>query len=273
LDEASRTAALGDTVLHTVEDGVARITLNKPAAANALSPDQRELIIDLLAQADADTAVRVVVLGAAGKFFCSGADIRGIANTMAGQRVVGQTIRNMMTGVQKLIAALLDCGKPVIAAVQGPALGLGAHMAYACDLIVASEAAYFQEPFVQRGISVDSGGAYLLPRRIGLQKAKELVFFGDRLSAAEAAALGLVNKVAPESEFAAAVDDYARRLAASATLSVSLAKRQLNLSLDGSRMTAFLEEAMAQEINGNADDASEGVKAFIEKRQPQFKGH
>jgi 2-(1,2-epoxy-1,2-dihydrophenyl)acetyl-CoA isomerase len=264
---------LGATVLHTVDTGVARITLNKPDAANALSPDQRNLIIRLLDEADGDPGVRVVVIGAVGRHFCSGADLRGVANSMGGPRLVGSTMRTMLTGTQKLLSAILDCGKPVIAAVQGPAAGLGAHIAFACDLVVASEAAYFVEPFVTRGITVDAAGSYLLPRRIGLQKAKEMIFLGDRVSAAEAKDLGLVNTVVSEAGFAGAVDALAARLAGAATTAVSLAKRLLNASLDGDRAAAFLAEAMAQEIATRTDDSSEGVNAFLERRPPRFKGH
>jgi 2-(1,2-epoxy-1,2-dihydrophenyl)acetyl-CoA isomerase len=264
---------LGTTVLHSIEAGVARITLNKPDAANALSPDQRNLIIRLLDEADGDPQVRVVVIDAVGRHFCSGADLRGMANSMGAPRQVGSTMRTMLTGTQKLLAAILDCGKPVVAAVQGPASGLGAHIAFACDLVVASEAAYFVEPFVARGISVDAAGSYLLPRRIGLQKAKEMIFLGDRVSAAEARDLGLVNTVASEADFAQTVEALAARLAASATTSISLAKRLLNASLDGDRAAAFLAEAMAQEVAGRTEDSSEGVNAFLEKRPPNFKGH
>lgn len=263
---------LGSTVLHAVRAGVARITLNKPDAANAISPDQRELIIRLLNEADADPEVRAVVIAANGRHFCSGADLRGMSGSMGAPRRVGATMRTMLTGTQKLITAVLDCGKPVIAAVQGPASGLGAHLAFACDLIVATESAYFVEPFVLRGITVDAGGAYLLPRRIGLQKAKELVFLGDRLPAAEAKALGLVNVVCSEAEFAGAVEALATRLAAGATTGIALAKRLLNSSLDADRGAAFLAEAMAQEVVTRSDDSKEGVAAFLEKRPPNFKG-
>jgi 2-(1,2-epoxy-1,2-dihydrophenyl)acetyl-CoA isomerase len=264
---------LGTTVLHSIEGGISRITLNKPDAANAVSPDQRNLIIQLLADADADPAVRVVVIGAVGKYFCAGADLRGMASGMGGVRLTGSTMHSMLNGAQKLIAAVLDCGKPVIAAVQGPASGLGSHLAFACDLVVASEKADFSEPFVLRGITLDAAGAYLLPRRVGLQKAKEMVFLGERLPAAEAKTLGLVNTVCSPAEFDAAVDALATRLAGAATTGILLAKRLLNASLDSDRANAFLAEAMAQEVVTRTDDAKEGVASFLEKRPSNFKGH
>src|SRR5207244_11483801 len=130
---------------------------------------------DLLAAADADPAVRVVVVRAAGRHFCSGADIGAIREGQ-GERRVGDAMNRIMRGAQRLIAAVLDCGKPVIAVVQGPAAGLGANLVFACDMVVASEDAVFLEPFLLRGIVVDAGGAYLLPRLIGLQRAKELAY-------------------------------------------------------------------------------------------------
>jgi 2-(1,2-epoxy-1,2-dihydrophenyl)acetyl-CoA isomerase len=270
--EAAPADPLGSTVLHRIEGGVSRITLNKPDAANALSPDQRNLIIQLLADADADLAVRAVVIEANGRHFCSGADLRRVGSALGEVRATGSSMRTMLHGTQSLFAAILDCGKPIIAAVQGPAAGLGAHLAFACDLVIAAETAYFFEPFALRGIALDAAGAYLLPRRMGLQKAKELVFLGDRLTASEARDLGLVNAVHPDAELKGAVTHLAARLAGAATLSIMLAKKLLNASLDGDRPAAFLAEAMAQEIAGYSDDAREGVAAFIEKRQPNFMG-
>jgi 2-(1,2-epoxy-1,2-dihydrophenyl)acetyl-CoA isomerase len=272
-DELGMTNAIEQTVLISLEGGILRLTLNKPDAANAISQDQRNHIIALLQEADNNPEVRVIVLGANGKHFCSGADVRGMASTMAAPRLAGATIRTLMQGAQRLIAAVLDCGKPVIAAVQGPAAGMGCHLALACDLIVARDTAWFSQPFVLRGLSLDAAGAYLLPRRLGLQKAKEMAFLGDRMSADEAKTLGLVNIVASEADFAGEVDKLAARLAAGATMAISLSKRLLNGSLDQDRNAAFLAEAMAQEIVGKTDDSTEGVMSFLEKRPSSFKGH
>jgi 2-(1,2-epoxy-1,2-dihydrophenyl)acetyl-CoA isomerase len=268
----TKIGVLGSTVIYELREGVAHITLNRPDAANAITAEQRDVIIHLLQEADAQRDVRAVVLAATGRHFCSGADIRGISSGAGGRRLVGDTMRLIMNGAQKLITAVMDCSKPVIAAVQGPAAGLGAHLAFACDLVVAAEDAYFQEPFVLRGIMLDSGGAYLLARRIGLQKAKELVFLGDRLGAAEAKALGLVNRVCASADFPREVDALAQRLANGATVAISLSKRLLNGALDADRTTALLAEAMAQELNSGTEDLQEGIRAFIEKRAPTFRG-
>jgi 2-(1,2-epoxy-1,2-dihydrophenyl)acetyl-CoA isomerase len=264
--------AIEAAVLHSDADGIRRITLNRPEAANALRPADRDRLVELLNEADEDHAIRVVVIAANGRHFCSGADVTGIARTKSGDKRATDSMRKIMSGAQRLIAAVLDCGKPVIAVVNGAAAGIGAHLALAADLVVAAEDASFVEVFVRRGLVVDGGGAYLLPRRIGMQKAKELAFFGDKLPAAEALALGMVNRVVPAAELGAAADEFARRLAGAPTTAISLTKRLLNASPDGDRAAAFLAEAMAQEIQSTAEDSREGVRSFMERRPPEFRG-
>ncbi|MFD8304366.1 enoyl-CoA hydratase/isomerase family protein [Streptomyces sp. NPDC059690] len=257
-------------VLHTVDAGVAHLTLDRPEALNALTPDQRELLIGLLADASADPAVRVVVVTGTGRGFCAGADLRGGA--AGGERVAGDVARMIRTGAQRLIAAVLDCEKPVIAAVNGTAAGLGAHLALACDLVLAAESAKFIEVFVRRGLVPDGGGAYLLPRLIGPHRAKELMFFGDALRAADAERLGLVNRVVPDAELDKTARDWAARLAVGPTRALALTKQLVNASLDGDRTAAFAAEAAAQEINITTADAQEGVRSFVERRSPEYRG-
>ncbi|QEN16443.1 enoyl-CoA hydratase/isomerase family protein [Mycolicibacterium sp. ELW1] len=262
-----------EPVLSVVADGIMTITLNRPEAANAVRPDDRDALIGLLTNADGDEKVRVVVLRANGKHFCSGADVGSLAERRAqGQKRVMEPTRRIMNGAQKLVAGILDCNKPVVAAVHGAATGLGAHMVYASDLVIATENAYFAESFVKRGLVVDGGGCYLLPRRIGMQKAKELTFFGERLTAAEALALGLVNRVVSTEEFDTVVADFAGRLAGSPTSAIAFTKRLLNDSPDTDRSGAFVAEAMAQEIQSYSHDSTEGVQAFVEKRPTEFTG-
>jgi 2-(1,2-epoxy-1,2-dihydrophenyl)acetyl-CoA isomerase len=266
-------SAIEAAILHSDADGIRRIRLNRPEAANALRPVDRDRLIDLVNEADEDHAIRVVVIAANGRHFCSGADVTGIARSGSGDaKRATDSMRKIMNGAQRLVAAVLDCGKPVIAVVNGAAAGIGAHLALAADLVVAAEDASFVEVFVRRGLVVDGGGAYLLPRRMGMQKAKELAFFGDKLPAAEALALGLVNRVVPAAELDAAADEFARRLAAGPTTAISLTKRLLNASPDGDRAAAFLAEAMAQEIQSTAEDSREGVRSFMERRPPEFRG-
>jgi 2-(1,2-epoxy-1,2-dihydrophenyl)acetyl-CoA isomerase len=266
-------SAVEAAILHSDADGIRRIRLNRPEAANALRPVDRDRLIELVNEADEDHAIRVVVIAANGRHFCSGADVTGIARSSSGDaKRATDSMRKIMNGAQRLVAAVLDCGKPVIAVVNGAAAGIGAHLALAADLVVAAEDASFVEVFVRRGLVVDGGGAYLLPRRMGMQKAKELAFFGDKLPAAEALALGLVNRVVPAAELDAAADEFARRLAVGPTTAISLTKRLLNASPDGDRAAAFLAEAMAQEIQSTADDSREGVRSFMERRPPEFRG-
>ncbi|MFF3574818.1 MULTISPECIES: enoyl-CoA hydratase/isomerase family protein [Nocardia] len=260
-------------ILSALSGGILTITLNRPDAANAIRPDDRNALIRLFSDADGDPDVRVVVLRANGRHFCAGADVAVLADGHARnvKRVTGP-MRTIMTGAQRLVASVLDCGKPVITVVQGAAAGIGAHLAYASDLVVAGDAAYFAESFVKRGLVVDGGGAYLLPRRIGMQKAKEMVFFGEKLTASEAFDLGLVNRVVPAAELDAAVADFADRLAAAPTSAIALTKRLFNDSPDSDRSASFVAEAMAQEIQSYAQDSKEGVRAFVEKRRADYVG-
>lgn len=257
-------------VLHATDNGVSWITLNRPDALNALTWDQRERIIDRLADASADPDVRAVVITATGKGFCAGADLRGSPST--GERVAGDVARMIRRGAQRFIAAVLDCEKPVIAAVNGTAAGIGAHLAFACDLVLAAESARFIEVFVRRGLVPDGGGAYLLPRLIGPQRAKELMFFGDAVPAAEAERLGLVNRVVPDGELAKTAREWAERLAAGPTRALSLTKQLVNASFETDRASAFAAEAAAQEITMTTADAQEGVASFVERRSPAYRG-
>ena len=176
------------------------------------------------------------------------------------------------SGWQRLISAILDCEKPVLAAVNGTAAGGGAHLVLACDLVVMADNARLAEIFVKRGIIPDAGGCYLLPRIVPLPIAKELMFLGDNLAAADAARLGLANRVVPAAELAAAVDELAQRLAAGPTRAIAMTKWLLNRSSESSRQTAFDEEAWSQEVVNNTEDAREGMTAFMERRPPEFRG-
>jgi 2-(1,2-epoxy-1,2-dihydrophenyl)acetyl-CoA isomerase len=271
--------SIEEQVRHVVERGVAWITLNRPEAGNALTPAQRNHLITLLERASADLAVRAVVLTAAGdRHFCTGADLRIERPDEipkpdgAPERAPGFVGRGIAMGAQRLVAAILDCEKPVVAAVNGTAAGIGAHVAFASDLVIASETARFIEVFVRRGIAPDGGGAYLLPRLIGLQKAKELVLFGDDLPAAEAERLGLVNRVVAPDKLHDTARDWAERLAGGPTVALTQAKRLLNRSLESDRGTSFFEEANAQEVIMTSRDANEGVAAYVERRSPDFIG-
>ncbi|MFE5792196.1 enoyl-CoA hydratase/isomerase family protein [Streptomyces sp. NPDC056503] len=238
---------------------------------NAVTWDQRERVVSLLADASADPAVRAVVLTATGRGFCAGADLRGSPQA-SGERVAGDVSRMIRQGAQRFVAAVMDCEKPVIAAVNGTAAGIGAHLALACDLVIAAESARFVEVFARRGLVPDGGGAYLLPRLVGPQRAKELMFFGDALPAAEARAMGLVNRVVPAEELTKTARAWAERLAQGPTRALALTKQLVNASLDTDRATAFAAEATAQELNMTTRDAQEGVASFVERREARYEG-
>ena len=258
-------------VRHTTDNGVSWITLNRPEAMNALTWDQRERVIQLLEAASANPAVRAVVITAEGRAFCAGADLRA-GTASGGKPLPGDVARTIRRGAQRLIAAVLDCEKPVLAAVNGTAAGIGAHLALACDLVIAADTAKFVEVFVRRGLVPDGGGAYLLTRLIGPQRAKELLFFGDDLPAVAAERLGLVNRVVPADDLDKTARAWAERLAAGPTRALALTKQLVNAALDTDRTAAFAAEAAAQELNMATADAQEGVLSFVERRPPDFRG-
>ncbi|MFJ9470597.1 enoyl-CoA hydratase/isomerase family protein [Streptomyces caniferus] len=270
VDPPDRADPVDSLIRHATDNGVSWITLNRPEAMNALTWEQRERLIRLLSEASSDPDVRAVVLTATGRGFCAGADLRGAPSSH--ERVAGDVARMIRDGAQRLITAVLDCEKPVVAAVNGTAAGLGAHLALACDLVLAAESARFIEVFVRRGLVPDGGGAYLLPRLIGPQRAKELMFFGDALPATEAARLGLVNRVVGDGELEKTAREWAERLAAGPTRALALTKQLVNASLDTDRSAAFAAEATAQELNMTTADAQEGVASFVERRTPAYRG-
>lgn len=271
--------AMDDEIVHRVENGTLWITLNRPSVGNALGPVQRARVIELLTQANRSLAVRAVVITATGDAFCTGADLRGKlpppvddAPPDAPERPAGSTMRSVRAGAQKFIDAVFNCDKPVLAAVNGTAAGIGAHLAFACDLVIAADTARFIEVFVRRGIVPDAGGMWLLPRLIGMQRAKELVFFGDALAAGDAHRLGLVNRVVPADELESAAREWADRLAAGPTTAIGLAKSLLNRSFESPWEVALRDEAAAVEINKGTQDAAEGIASFRERRAARFVG-
>src|SRR5436309_2128697 len=264
---------MAETLQFRIENGVGWIVLSRPEARNAMNAEMRQAFLEALARAAEEPDIRAVVLTGAGKAISTGADLSGsrAASGSAAAPGAGDT-RTAMFPSQRVIRTLWELEKPTLAAVDGVAAGLGAHLAYACDLVLAADDARFIEVFVRRGIAVDAGGAFLLPRLVGLHKAKELVFFGDDLSAADAERLGLVNKVVPAADLARTAREWAERLARGPTFALGLSKRLLNRSLQSDLDTCFAEEAFSQALAANSEDMREGVRSFMEKRPPVFTG-
>jgi 2-(1,2-epoxy-1,2-dihydrophenyl)acetyl-CoA isomerase len=259
-----------EAIRYEMRDQVAWLTLNRPDARNAINDVMREELFAALGDARTNPDVRCLVLTGAGKGFCTGADLSGRGTT--GPSGPGAAREMMRTRSQRLVRMLWDLEKPIIAAVNGVAAGVGCHLAFACDLVVAAAEARFIEVFARRGLMIDGGGAYLLPRLIGLAKAKELVFFADDLPADEALRIGLVNKVVPGAELEAAAGEWATRLAQGPTFALGMSKRLMNRSLESDFETSLEEEAMAVSLVTQSEDVQEGMKSFMERRPPVFKG-
>jgi len=264
---------MAETLRFRIENGVGWIVLNRPEARNAMNPEMRQVFLEALARAADEPDVRAVVLTGAGKAFCTGADLSGsrAAAGAAAPPGPGDTRRAMLPS-QRVMRMLWELEKPTLAAVNGVAAGLGAHLAYACDLVVAADDARFIEVFVRRGIAVDAGGAFLLARHLGLHKAKELIFFGDDLPAVDAERIGLVNKVVPAGELEKTAREWGERLAQGPTFALGLSKRLLNRSLQSDLDTCLAEEAFTQALVAQSEDMREGIRSFMEKRPPTFKG-
>lgn len=255
-----------DTILIERAGPILTVTINRPEKKNAVIPPMWDTLAQTFRAVALDSAVRVVVLTGAGGDFCSGADLWAPPDEEPPHQLLG--LRRVNAAVQ----ALHDVPQPTIAKVPGVAAGAGCSLALACDLLVASDAARFTEIFAKRGLSLDAGSSFLLPRRVGLHKAKELAFFGDIIGAAEAERLGLVNKVVPAADLDAAVDEWAQRLAAGPPIALSLTKRLLDTSHAKTMSEALDDEGMAQTINLASEDAAEAFGAFVDKRDPVFRG-
>jgi 2-(1,2-epoxy-1,2-dihydrophenyl)acetyl-CoA isomerase len=254
-----------ETIRWTVADGVGTITLNRPDSLNALNATMRGELAAAVKAASRDDAARCLVLTGEGRGFCSGADLRG--------GDAERHFRHVLTAeYNPLITAIRDLPKPVVAAVNGVAAGAGVSIALACDLVYASEDARFIQAFVTIGLIPDSGSTRTLVRTLGRHRAAELMFFGEPMSAAEAAAAGLVNAVFPATEFADGVREVARRLAAAPTAAIGLAKRSITQAEDADLAASMAYEAALQDVAGGTDDHAEGLAAFVEKRQPKFTG-
>jgi 2-(1,2-epoxy-1,2-dihydrophenyl)acetyl-CoA isomerase len=270
---------LDEQVTWQRDGAVALINIDAPEQGNALTADRRDRLAELMSDASVAPDVRAVVLSATGaRHFCTGAALGGTRAPSparpidAPDRAVGDAARLIRRGWQSLIGAVLDCEKPVVAAVNGTAAGGGAQLVLACDLVVMADHARFIEVFVRRGIMPDAGAAYLLPRLVGLHRAKEILMLGDEVDAPAARALGIANRVVTSDEVAGTALALARRLANGPTRALAMTKWLLNRAFESDRRASFDDEAFAQELVSATADAREGMTAFVERREPVFRG-
>jgi 2-(1,2-epoxy-1,2-dihydrophenyl)acetyl-CoA isomerase len=262
-----------DTLRLDRDGPIARLTLARPKKRNAMSPTMAQEITQALRTLEEDPDVRVVSLRGDGGNFCSGGDLApdGKAAPRPSSPAVGTLdIMNRVYG--ETIRTLHRFPKPVVALVEGVAAGAGANLAFACDLVYAGPTARFCEIFVKRGIALDCGGSWLLPRLIGLQKAKELAFFGDWVSAEEACDIGLVTRVYAEDKLEAAFEERLATLATRAPIAIAQIKQSLHRATQVSMDEALEIEAVAQAMCTATEDSMEGFRAFLEKREPRFEG-
>jgi 2-(1,2-epoxy-1,2-dihydrophenyl)acetyl-CoA isomerase len=247
--------------------GIVTITMNRPAKKNAANAQMWNDLLDAFRDIAASATDRVVVLTGAGGDFCAGADL-----TDGGTGAPGQHQLASMRHVGDVALALHRLPMPTIAKVRGVAVGAGCNMALGCDLVVASENARFSEIFARRGLSIDFGGSWVLPRLIGMHRARELAFLADIISASEAERIGLVNRLVPDAEIDEFVAAWATRLAAGPPVALSMTKRMLNNSLQVTLEQALDDEGVAQSLNFTTADTAEAMRAFVDKREPRFEG-
>jgi 2-(1,2-epoxy-1,2-dihydrophenyl)acetyl-CoA isomerase len=259
-----------ELVLFEKSDQVATITLNQPETLNALSYDMvlrlREIVDEV-----ADTRdVRAVILTGAGRGFCSGANLLGSSGETLSAGGMG--VRASVMRMNELLADIAEMEKPWLAAVNGPAVGGGCSLALVCDLALAAESAYLSLGYVNIGMVLDMGSTFTLPRLVGLRKAKELAFFGERIYGPQAAEMGLINRAVPDDTLLEAAREWAARLVAGPTLALGAIKLGMGRALDGTLRDALHWEAMMMSLIAQTEDAAEGLTAFFQKRRPEFKG-
>ena len=249
------------------ENGIVTVTLDRASKKNAMSNLMfDELLIVLREIADRDDDRVVIITGANGEF-CSGADLTQDGGSPRHQLAAMRHVGDVALALHKL-------PQPTIAKVRGVSVGAGCNLALGCDLVVAGDTARFSQIFARRGLSLDFGGSWILPRRVGMHKAKELAFFADIIDAGEAERIGLVNRVLPDAELDSFVDDWAQRLAAGPPIAIAMTKRMLNNSSNVTLEQALDDEGFAQTVNiAGTKDTTEAFLAFAQKRHPTFKGH
>jgi 2-(1,2-epoxy-1,2-dihydrophenyl)acetyl-CoA isomerase len=257
-----------DPVLVSLEAGVLRVTLNRPEKLNAFNPALHKGLADAMTRAEAEAAIRCLLITGAGRGFCAGADL-GERDMKAATIDLGSGLETWYNPLVKRMRAL---PKPIICAVNGVAAGAGANFALACDIVFAARSASFIQAFVKIGLVPDCGGSYFLPRLAGMQRAMALAMTGERLSAEDAERWGLIWKCVDDAELMQVAEKFSQALAKGPTKSLGLIKQAMYRSADNDLAAQLdLERDLQREI-GKGEDYREGVAAFLEKRAPQFKG-
>lgn len=256
-------------VLYDTKGSIAIITLNRPETKNAFSSEMITLWRDYLRRAKEDEGVQVIIVTGNGDTFCSGGDIRDMAE---GKLKSWDMKRFLWDGVQRIILTMEDLDKPVIAAVNGYAMGAGMDMAIMCDMRICSDRARFAESYIRMGLVPGDGGAYFLPRVVGTSKALELLLTADILSAEEALRLGIVNRVVPHESLMEETIKFAEKIASRPPLAIRMMKRAVYQGLT-SPLRSHLDYVSSQlSLLSETEDHIEAARAFLEKRKPVFKG-
>jgi len=258
-------------LIETKADGVATLTLNRPDRLNALSTAIMDGLLEALPRLADDPAVGVVVVTGAGRAFCSGGDVKSMAEGSSDRRGVDAVRR--LRGRMEVSRLLHEIPKPTIAMVNGPAAGAGLALALACDIRIASQSARFITAFAKVGFSGDFGGSYFLSKLIGTGKARELYFTAEPINAAQALALGVANRVVPDAELLDATMTFAKKLANGPRIALALMKQNFNAAESGTLAELLDLEAQRQVETGRTKDHQEAARAFVEKRAPVFTGH
>jgi len=258
-------------ILSTESKSILTITLNRPDKLNAFIGHMRRDLAETLEHAGSDRSIRVVIITGAGRAFCAGGDIAFMAELM--HRRDSEEFARILGAGRRVITAIRQMTKPVIASINGPASGAGCNLAFACDLRIAANTASFSQSFAKVGLHPDWGGTYFLPRLVTLNKACEMFFLGETIDAAEAARLGIVNQVVAPEELEAATLQLAERLRAAPPIALAAAKHAVYMSEKAELEEMLRYETEAQLRCFESDDGQEGVKAFLEKREPKFTGH
>jgi enoyl-CoA hydratase/carnithine racemase len=256
-----------------VNDGIATLLLNRPQVRNAIDDAMRAELVALLDRIARDDAIRAVVVTGQGQAFCAGGDIKGMRERMAappGEVAINGWRRQQRT--HHAIAALHTLPKPTIAVVNGAATGLGCDLALACDFVIAAETATLAMSYIHRGLIPDGGGMYFLPRRVGLARAKELVFTGRKLTAAEALAIGMIERVARPEALLPEAESWAREVSAGSPAALALAKTTMNQSFELPVEQVFAQGSQAQAICYSTREHQESVAAFLAKSEQRGRG-